>query len=78
VYGLLRTVDAASPLTTSQVSISLALFVLVYFALFGTGIAYMLKLVHKGPQAHEGGQPPEGGAGKSRTPARPLSAADDH
>jgi cytochrome d ubiquinol oxidase subunit I len=78
VYGLLRTVDAVSPLTTSQVSISLALFVVIYFALFGTGIAYMLKLVHKGPQAHEGDHPPAGGAGKSRTPARPLSAADDH
>jgi cytochrome d ubiquinol oxidase subunit I len=77
VYGLLRTVDAVSPLTVSQVSISLVLFVLVYFALFGAGIAYMLKLVHKGPQAHGMEPVPEGGAGQQRTPARPLSAADE-
>ncbi|KAA8737140.1 cytochrome ubiquinol oxidase subunit I [Pseudomonas koreensis] len=77
VYGLMRTVDAVSPLTVSQVSISLVLFVLVYFALFGAGIAYMLKLVHKGPQAHGAEPAPEGGAGQQRTPARPLSAADE-
>jgi cytochrome d ubiquinol oxidase subunit I len=77
VYGLLRTVDAVSPLTVSQVSISLVLFVLVYFALFGAGIVYMLKLVHKGPQAHGAEPAPEGGAGQQRTPARPLSAADE-
>ncbi|MBB6157362.1 cytochrome d ubiquinol oxidase subunit I [Pseudomonas sp. JAI115] len=75
VYGLLRTVDAVSPLTVSQVSISLVLFVLVYFALFGAGIAYMLKLVHKGPQAHGVEPAPEGGAGQHRTPSRPISAA---
>ena len=45
--------------------------------LFGTGIAYMLKLVHKGPQPHDAEHPIEGGAGQMRTPARPLSASDD-
>ncbi|MDY7533235.1 cytochrome ubiquinol oxidase subunit I [Pseudomonas sp. Bout1] len=77
VYGLLRTVDAVSPLTVSQVSISLVLFVLVYFVLFGAGIAYMLKLVHKGPQAHGAKPAPEDSVGQQRTPARPLSAADE-
>lgn len=78
VYGLMRTKDAVSPLTTAEMSISLALFVLVYFVLFGTGIAYMLKLVHKGPQPHAGEHAVDGGAGQAKTPARPLSAADDH
>lgn len=77
VYGYMRTVDAASAQTTAQMTISLVLFVLVYFALFGTGIAYMLKLVHKGPQPHDAEHPIEGGAGQMRTPARPLSASDD-
>jgi cytochrome d ubiquinol oxidase subunit I len=72
----MRTVDAASAQTTAQMTISLVLFVLVYFALFGTGIAYMLKLVHKGPQPHDAEHPIEGGAGQMRTPARPLSASD--
>jgi cytochrome d ubiquinol oxidase subunit I len=77
VYGLLRTVDAVSPITVSQVSLTLTLFVLVYFVLFGAGIGYMLKLVHKGPEAHGAEPPPEGGAGQQRTPARPMSAADE-
>ncbi len=75
VYGLLRTADATSPLDAAQVGLSLILFVVIYFALFGTGIAFMLRLMHKGPQAlepevtiDEGGHP--------RRPARPLSAAD--
>lgn len=75
VYGVMRTVDAVSPITVPQITISLVLFVLIYFALFGTGAAYMLKLVVKGPHPHE--EAPEGGAGKSRTPARPLSAAEE-
>lgn len=78
VYGLMRTKDAVSPLTVGEMSISLVLFVLVYFVLFGTGITYMLKLVHKGPQPHEAAPSAEGDAGLSKTPARPMSAADDH
>ena len=77
VYGYLRTVDAVSPVTTTQMTISLVLFVVVYAVLFGTGIAYMLKLVHKGPQSRESDPSLEGGAGKMRTPARPMSASDD-
>lgn len=77
VYGLMRTEDAVSPLSTIEMSISLTLFVLVYFVLFGTGIAYMLKLVHKGPQPAAGKDAAEYGTGQSKTPARPLSAADD-
>jgi len=78
VYGVLRTVDATSPTPPAQLGISLALFVIVYFALFGTGIGYMLRLVRKGPQPHEGERITEGGAGRQRTPARPLSAAPEH
>lgn len=75
VYGVMRTVDATSPAPAEQVGLSLALFVIVYFALFGTGIVYILRLVRIGPQPHEGERPTHGGAGRKRTPARPLSAA---
>jgi cytochrome d ubiquinol oxidase subunit I len=51
--------------------------VVVYFALFGAGLGYMMRLVRKGPKIDEGKETPEGGPGKKRTPARPLSAADD-
>ncbi|RBH58893.1 MULTISPECIES: cytochrome ubiquinol oxidase subunit I [Pseudomonas] len=73
VYGLLRTADAASNHTVTQLSISLALFVLIYFSVFAVGIGYMMKLVRKGPQPHHD-HPPQGGPGQERTPRRPLSA----
>lgn len=75
VYGLLRTADASSNHSVAQMSITLVLFVLVYFALFGTGLGYMMRLVRKGPQNHEGDALSHGGPGHLRTPARPLSAA---
>ncbi|AQV97304.1 cytochrome ubiquinol oxidase subunit I [Cupriavidus necator] len=78
VYGLMRTVDAGSPQSTAQVGLSLFLFVVVYFALFGTGIGYMLRLVRNGPRPHEGEHAVEEDTGKARTPARPLSAYEDH
>ena len=34
-------------------------------------------LVRKGPETGEGDEPTHGGPGQQRTPARPLSAADD-
>lgn len=76
VYGLMRTADASSPLDAGQVGVSLVLFVVVYFALFGTGIAYMLRLVHKGPHPVEPDVAIDTG-GQQRRPARPLSAAED-
>ncbi|MGK8437339.1 cytochrome ubiquinol oxidase subunit I [Ectopseudomonas hydrolytica] len=77
VYGYQRTVDAASPLTTTQITISLVLFIVVYTILFGAGIAYMLKLVSLGPKSRESDPSLEGGVGKMRTPARPMSASGD-
>ena len=53
VYGLLRTNQSASPLAAPAVATSLAAFVIVYFAVFGIGVWYILKLMQKGPQAHE-------------------------
>jgi cytochrome d ubiquinol oxidase subunit I len=52
------------------------MFVVVYFALFGTGIGYMMRLVRKGRRPAKARSTP-GGPGQKRTPARPLSAADD-
>ena len=76
VYGLMRTADAASNHTVTQLSISLALFVLIYFSVFAVGIGYMMKLVRKGPQPHHD-HPPQGGPGQERTPRRPLSAVTE-
>ncbi len=53
VYGLLRTADSVSPLGAPAVASSVAAFVIVYFAVFGAGIFYLLRMVAKPPQLRE-------------------------
>jgi cytochrome d ubiquinol oxidase subunit I len=77
VYGLQRTADAVSPHGMPELAVTLLLFVVAYFFVFGVGIAYMMRLVRKGPVIGEGKPEPEGGPGREHTPARPLSAVGD-
>ena len=63
VYGLLRTVDSASPLAAPAVGSSLVGFVIVYFAVFAAGVVYLLRLMAAPP--HPGEQGPS-----QRCPAR--------
>ena len=51
IYGHLRTVDAASPIAAPAVEGSLIAFVLVYFAIFGAGTWYTLRLMRRPPEA---------------------------
>ena len=53
VYGMMRTRDAASNHDVLQMSITLALFAIIYFSVFTVGITYMMRLVGKGPTAFE-------------------------
>jgi cytochrome bd ubiquinol oxidase subunit I len=55
VYNVLRTADAASPITASGVAGSLTAFVIVYFLVFGVGTAYLLWLMSQPPQTAEVG-----------------------
>ncbi|OJY67529.1 MAG: cytochrome ubiquinol oxidase subunit I [Sphingobium sp. 66-54] len=55
VYGLLRTASSASPLDAPAVAASLTAFVVVYFAVFGAGIWYLLRLMSRAPDAYEAG-----------------------
>lgn len=59
VYGLLKTADSASSIDAAAVGASLIAFILVYFALFGIGIYYVLRLMNKPPQSGETGLPPD-------------------
>jgi cytochrome d ubiquinol oxidase subunit I len=63
VYGLLRTVDSASPLAAPAVASSLIAFIIVYFAVFTAGVIYILRLMAAPP--HPGEQGP-----RSDVPAR--------
>lgn len=50
IYGILKTVDAASPVSFGAVLTTLILFVLVYTSVFSMGILYINRLIEKGPQ----------------------------
>ncbi len=49
VYGLMRTAESASPIEASAVAASLLAFIVVYFACFGAGIYYILRLMAAPP-----------------------------
>ena len=71
VYGLLKTVDSASPLDALAVSVSLTAFAVVYFVVFGAGIYYLLRMMAKPPESDEPGLPedkPIRSAGITPTP----------
>lgn len=55
VYGQLRTADAVSPIAASAVGTSLLAFVVIYFAVFGTGVLYLLRLMARPPEHGEKG-----------------------
>jgi cytochrome d ubiquinol oxidase subunit I len=61
IYGLLRTRDAVSPIAAPAVTGSLIAFVTVYFAVFGAGTMYILRLMAKVPDE---------GQGEPKTPIR--------
>jgi len=70
VYGHLRAADAVTPsLTALDVTISLAVYSIVYALIFGAGIYYLVRLVRRGLP----NELPT--IALDRRPARPLSAA---
>ncbi|MFO1325387.1 MAG: cytochrome ubiquinol oxidase subunit I [Burkholderiales bacterium] len=77
VYGVMRTADAVSSHGAVQLSITLALFVVVYLTVFGAGIVYILRMIGAGPAAPDASTPVSGGPGERHHAMRPLSAAGD-
>ena len=74
VYGLLRTAESASPLAAPAVGASLLSFIVVYFAVFGMGTWYLLKLMSRAPQPHEPDPENVPAHAAGITPASALSA----
>ncbi len=74
VYGLMRTVDAASPISAPAVEGSLIAFILVYFAIFGAGTFYILRLMARTPGAGNGSGPGPG-PGEDMGDGGPVRAA---
>jgi cytochrome d ubiquinol oxidase subunit I len=50
VHDILRTADAASPVSAATVATTLTLFILVYGIVFSAGIYYLNRLIARGPQ----------------------------
>ena len=75
IYGVMRTADGVSAHSAAQVGLTLAIFVVVYFLVFGAGTLYLLRIIAKGPEVDESRHPPEGGPGQMRQAMRPLSGA---
>jgi cytochrome d ubiquinol oxidase subunit I len=73
VYGLLRTVDSASPLAAPAVASSLIAFVIVYFLLFTAGAIYILRLMAAPP--HHGEEGPRGDEPSHAAGITPASGA---
>jgi cytochrome d ubiquinol oxidase subunit I len=72
VYGVLRTADAMTPfLTARSVSITLALFGVVYLFIFLFGMFYIYRLLRAGPAAHIKHAPYD------PAPNRPISIGDE-
>ena len=49
VYGLLATADSVAPVDAPAVATSLLAFIVIYFAVFGAGTFYLLRLMGKTP-----------------------------
>lgn len=47
IYGLLRTADSLAPVDAPAVAASLVAFIVVYFAVFGAGTFYLLRMMNK-------------------------------
>jgi cytochrome d ubiquinol oxidase subunit I len=72
----MRTEHAVSNHSALALSSTLILFIVMYCAVFGTGIRYMLKLVAMGPSTDDKEESARN-RGQALRPARPLSAAPD-
>ena len=75
VYGVMRTADAVSNHSALALSVTLPIFVVVYFAVFGTGIIYMLKLVGDRPGPAVGRRMMPTASTRRQRPARRFGRA---
>ncbi len=78
VYGLMKTAESASPLDAPAVAVSLIAFIVVYSAIFGMGIYYLLRLMASPPHRGETEPPNVPTYAAGITPASSLEAPASH
>jgi len=74
VYGLLRTADAHSPISTGEVSTTLVAFIVVYLSVYIAGTYYLFKIMRKGPDI---GEEIEAEREVGMRPKRPFAVPDE-
>ena len=76
VHGLLRTTESVSPVAAPAVAASLLAFIVIYFAVFGAGVRYILVMMSRPPGAHEPVSPglPDRAAGTTPAAGLPIHA----
>ncbi len=72
VYGQLLTAESIAPVDGPAVAASFLAFVVVYFALFGAGVYYLLKMMNKLP----GDVPPLAGGPTRSAGVTPIASLD--
>lgn len=55
VHGVLRTSESLAPIDAPAVATSLIAFIIVYFAVFGAGTFYILRMMNRRPSAPQPG-----------------------
>ena len=75
IYGVMRTADSVSPLAAPAVATSLIAFIVVYFAVFGMGTWYLLRLMSHAPHSHEPDLPNAPAHAAGITPGPAMAAA---
>ncbi len=78
VYGLLRTAKSIAPIGLPGVATSLAVFVIVYFAVFGSGVLILLRMMGKTPDAGDHEVPPHPIRTAGITPGPAAELGDVH
>jgi len=68
VYGLMTTAESVSAIDAAAVGASLAAFIVVYFAIFGAGTYYIVRLMLRPPVPAEPGLP----AGEPLVATKPI------
>ena len=76
VYGLLRTAQSASPIDAPAIQVSLLAFIVVYFAVFGAGVRYILHLMAE-PVMRAEARPIEGPTRAAGITPAPALLTDD-
>ena len=76
VYGLMRTADSVAPIALAGVAVSLAVFAVVYFAVFGAGMLILLRMMGKTPEADEPAPPPQPIRSAGITPGPAVTHGD--